>query len=345
MKRVLYIDASCFFGGAQTSLASLIRSRKDREMQFIIAGCRELEPGAAIITHHYKAGLGGFISLLRDARNAAQSIKSAIQQFQPDCVYLNAMRSALLLIFSGLDIKCPVTLHDRDVRCPLFIPRLVNISLKPHIIAISPKVAEKWHFMPSDRISVTPNLFDTDAIASTAPAASPFPDETYKIIMAADFTPWKNHKLLIDAMAILKDKCPAARCLLKGRIHTKDDEKYLQSLKKRICKLGLEGHVLINSDNEPALPHIAACDCLAACSKDEPFGRTLIEAFAMGKTVAAAKYSADSSILEGCKAAAIAEYTPDSLAEAIMHWQKKMIRDNARQAALKKAGDFSFSRN
>ena len=337
MKRVLYIDSSCFFGGAQASLLSLRKARARDERQYTIAGCSGLEPDCLVGTHHYKAGVGGLVLLLRDARAARPVFRKAVDSLAPDVVFLNTLRSALLWLAAGVETGAELVINDRDVRCPWMLPRLLDFCLHPSVQAVSRSVAEKWAFLEDGRLSVVPNVFDIRAIAATRPAELPFMPAGFRIVLAGDFTAWKNHILLLDAMAIVREKCPEARCLLKGRVHTADDQRCLEQLERKAADLHLENLVFFNEADESALPYIAACDCLVSCSRHEPFGRTVVEALALGKVIATTRYGADAELVADCPAISIADYSPASLADAIMQWRSPEARRAARPAALARA--------
>lgn len=341
MARVLYIDASCFLGGAQASLRLLIDARSSEEQQMLVAGCGEINPHIAITSHHYMANPAGMCQLIADARRARGKVSDALATFRPDTIYLNTMRSALFWLCLRLRTSAAVIVNDRDVRCPSFLPRLLDMFLHPRVLAVSRRVALKWSFLPNERLSVLPNVFDVEAIAATRPALLPFEPSALNVVMAGDFTPWKNHELLLRAMVIVRKECPDAKCLLKGRVHTSKDAKYLLRLRNMLDNMGLQNCVFINDMEEEALPYIAACDCLVSCSHLEPFGRTVVEALAMGKPVAATITGADEELLADCPAIALAQDTPESLAEAILHWRSPESRREVRQAALERARRYS----
>ena len=340
MARTLYIDSSCFYGGAQASLHSLVKERGTEERQMLVAGCNEINPDIAIDTHHYMPSLVGLWQLLVDARRSRGKIKEAIASFRPDAVFLNTIRSALFWICLRLKTNAKVIVNDRDVRCPMLLPRLIEAFLHPRVLAVSRRVAAKWAFLPNDRLRVLPNIFDVETIAATKPAILPFQPGGLNVIMAADFTPWKNHVLLLWAMNIVRKECPDVKCLLKGRVHTDKDAQYLLRLRSMLEKLGLQECVFINDSDQAALPYIAASDCLVSCSHLEPFGRTVVEALAMGKPIAATISGADEELLADCPAIALAQETPESMAKAILRWRSPESRSAARQAAWERAGRY-----
>ena len=340
MARVLYIDTSCFYGGAQASLCSLVKKRGAEEQQLLVAGCKEVNPDIAIEAHHYMPNPMGLWQLLVDARCSRGKIKEAIASFRPDTIFLNTMRSALFWICLRLKTNAKVIVNDRDVRCPAMLPRMLEAFLHPQVLAVSRRVAFKWSFLPKERLSVLPNIFDLEAIASTRPASLPFKPGSLNVVMAGDFTPWKNHVLLLRAMDIVRRECPDVKCLLKGRVHTVEDAKYLLRLRSMIEKLELQDCVFVNDNNEAALPYIAASDCLVSCSHLEPFGRTVVEALALCKPVAATISGADEELLADCPAIALAQETPESLAEAILRWRSPESRNAVGQVALERAGRY-----
>ena len=342
MQNVLYIDASCFYGGAQASLHTLMEGRRAEEKQLLVAACRELSPDVAIHTHHYMPNPVGLCQLWKDARQARGAVAAALAELRPDTVFLNTLRSALLWMAMRLAPDARIMVNDRDVRCPLLLPRVLDAMLHPDVLAVSRRVALKWNFLPEGRLSVSPNVFDLEKIAATLPARLPFTPGGLNVIMAGDFTEWKNHPLLLRAMEYVRKECPDAKCLLKGRVHTQQDAKYLLRLRSLLARKGLQDCVFINADDEAALPYIAASDCLVSCSHDEPFGRTVVEALALGKTVAATILGADEELLADCTAISIAREEPRPLAEAILRWRTSESRAEVRQAALERAGRYAL---
>ena len=95
----------------------------------------------------------------------------------------------------------------------------------------------------------------------------------------------KGHKYLIDAVSILRKKCPDILCYIIG------GGSMMDTLAKRIKRLGLEnnvflmGHVLHGEVNK----WMNACDLFVLPSLAESFGIVQIEAFACGKPVVATK--------------------------------------------------------
>lgn len=351
MNRVLYMDVAPFCGGAQESLWALTQALPEEDA-FMLFGTglwprakQNGMPGIPIDVRHWPASICGLWQLWGDAKKAAPAISNAMTLFSPTVIHANTVRSALLLLAAGIRLPCPVIIHDRDIRMPRFLCRILAKKLNPVIVAISSTVAAKWHrIIDQEKLKIIPNGFDLASIAGTAPCPPIFPDDTFRLIMVADFEPWKRHSLLLQALAIAKDKCPALRCLVKGRVRSAKGEQLLNDLQKTVSRLGMDGIVVFNREPIPALPFIAASDALVACSQNEPFGRTLIEALALGKPIASTLDGGPPEILADCPAIHTAKAAPDALAEAILSWQLPEKRIEQQENAMEKSRQFTIDK-
>ena len=178
---------------------------------------------------------------------------------------------------------------------------------------VSSSVSQKWHgILPESRCHTLANGFDLEGIAKTPPIRQPDPNS---IILAAEFEPWKNHALFLAAFRLAQRKHPNLRAIIKGRMrpHQEDYLLWLQAIIKNEAIPNVELIV----DDSPALPWIAASQLLVTCSSQEPFGRTAIEALALGKRVVATHESLATELftLDGITSC---EATPAALAETIL---------------------------
>ncbi|NLE56247.1 MAG: glycosyltransferase family 4 protein, partial [Lentisphaerae bacterium] len=326
--RILFLDCAPFHGGAQESLRTLIQDLHDQgvAMQLVAA---DHAPGGllddaqqrslhayAIRARHWPANAIGLWQFLRDRRTCGKTIVSAISEFAPTIIHANGLRAAMLLS-PRVTRDTAVVIHDRDLRAPTGLAGLLARRLSPQVVAISGAVAQKWSMLPLGRLSVIPNGFDLAAIAATTPAATPFPADAVVVTIAADFIAWKNHRLLLDAIALLRPTRPALRVIIRGRARDRHGETLLAELRRHCSHLGLDDIVAFVTAPGPALPWIAATDVLAAMATAEPFGRTLIEALALGKPVVACTGAGHSEVLADCPAATLCAPDPAAIATAL----------------------------
>lgn len=319
MPRVLYIDASPFVGGAQASFRTLVDCAP-AEAKAMAAGAglwpwaqQTTFPAIQLSTSHWPATPTGLFQYVRECRLSHPRLQKLLLDFQPDLIHCNTVRSALL-ICALPKIRVPVIIHDRDIRMPWLARYYAARKLSPHVLAVSSRVSRLWQgLVPESRREVLFNAFDLEGIAQTAPIR---PYDANTLILAADFVPWKRHTLFLEAFRLAQQNHPALRGILKGRLRP-NQEKYLGRLQSAIKKGPIPNIELI-VDDSPALPWIAASQLLIACSETEPFGRTAIEALALGKRVVATRSSLAPELLS-LPGVTPCEPTPDALAQAILH--------------------------
>ena len=238
-------------------------------------------PFERLRTRHWRATPGGFLQLIQDAWRNSATIKRAFAAFRPDTVYLNTVRSALLVLVCGIRFPgCRLILRDRDIRMPRLMPWLLRKGLRFEVSAISEMVAAKWHGV---KVTIRENQLDEEAIRRTVPYQYPFKGPI--LIQVADFVPWKRHDLFLKMLAEAREKNPSIHGVIKGRVHTPEDERWLAEIRRLQSELGLDEALLIDTQDIPALPFIAGADTLVSCATDEPYGRAIQEARILGKRV------------------------------------------------------------
>jgi glycosyltransferase involved in cell wall biosynthesis len=113
-------------------------------------------------------------------------------------------------------------------------------------------------------------------------------------LLPARLTPWKGQALAVAAMARLKSevnagKAPALRLVLCGG--AQGDQRFETALRAQIDQRGVRDMVNLVGECADMPAAYAVADAVIAPSlRPEPFGRTVVEAGAMGKPVAAAAH-------------------------------------------------------
>ncbi len=338
--RILFLDCAPFHGGAQESLRTLLKDLHEQGVKLQLVAADHTPGGLlddarqrglrsqAIRARHWPANAIGLWQYLHDRRAGADTIAAAIAEFAPTVIHANCLRAAMLLN-PRLTRNAAVVIHDRDLRAPAGLAGLLARRFTPQVVAISGAVAQKWSRLPLGRLSVIPNGFDLAAIAATTPAATPFPADAVVLTIAADFLAWKNHRLFLDAIALLRQNRPALRAIIRGRARDRHGETLLAELHRHCTRQGLDDVVLFVTAPGPALPWLAATDVLAAMATAEPFGRTPIEALALGKPVVACAGAGHTEVLADCPAATLCAPDPAAIAAALARW----VDDAAARAA------------
>ena len=109
-------------------------------------------------------------------------------------------------------------------------------------------------------------------------------DDEKVILMPARLTSWKGHKLAIQAISLIKNK--KFKLIIVG--DTQNREKYKNNLIQLANSLNVQGNIRFVNHTRDMPAFLMYSDIVLSCStKPEAFGRTVLEAQAMGRPVVA----------------------------------------------------------
>jgi glycosyltransferase involved in cell wall biosynthesis len=106
-------------------------------------------------------------------------------------------------------------------------------------------------------------------------------------------THWKGHDTAVAALVRLHHRHPEARLLIVGAIKFAmpstrfDNQGFLEGLHRQVAEHGLSRHVSFLGERRNVPRILSALDVLLVPSTEEPFGRTIAEAMAIGTPVVA----------------------------------------------------------
>lgn len=106
-----------------------------------------------------------------------------------------------------------------------------------------------------------------------------FGDSDYVIGLSAVLRPEKNHRQLVEAVAVLRRRGIPARALMIG------DGPMRAAVEAQARNLKVADDIVITGFQQDVRPFIAACDAMTLCSTTEAFSLAAIEAMALGKPV------------------------------------------------------------
>jgi glycosyltransferase involved in cell wall biosynthesis len=142
--------------------------------------------------------------------------------------------------------------------------------------------------------------------------------------VVAQLSPWKGQDTAVEALAALREQGLDAQLLLIGsakfvaRATRFDNEAFVARLRTLIASRGLEDRVSLLGERSDVPELMRALDVLLLPSEQEPFGRALIEAMAMGVPVLATNVGGPPEIVqEGVQGYLLAPHEPDAWAAAI----------------------------
>ena len=220
-----------------------------------------------------------------------------------DLIHANSLRSALVASAARLAGGPPVAAFIHDVLPPGRAADMISRAVRSRaslLLANSAFTADRFGIAGGDpRRRVVHNPIDLDAFdPSRHPRASArrqlglAPDDLI-LAVVAQITPWKGQRYALEILDELRSGRPDARLIIAGeakfvsRATRFDNRSYLAELHRFEDDRGLTGHVhwLGERPDVPAI--LAAADILLVPSWEEPFGRVVVEAMAMGCLVAA----------------------------------------------------------
>jgi len=356
---VLFVDAGPWFGGGQRSLLSLLVAFHESgtiQPLLIAADATRgglLEQAAALRipclrlpARHWRRDLRGIVEFIADRRVIAGILRAALCEYRPDVIHANGIRAAICVLAAGGRRKPPIVLHARDLREPSALSRWAGKRLAA-VIAVSEAVAR--HFRVTARfqgpLHVIPNGFQLDALGSVKPTSAwPWGAEHRTAILVGDLVRWKRHDLFLDATHILRTRVPDFRGVMVGRPVAPDSDRYLEDLRKRAQPADGAELVCFATDVQDALPWISASDVAVSAAPDEPFGRTVVEALALGKPVVAVGGAGPEEILGNSPAGRVCGPSPESIAAGIEHFLCAVDPDTVATAARSRALGFAIEK-
>ena len=203
------------------------------------------------------------------------------------------MYSSLALRASPLRVPVIVTFHSTALLgtkewLQMMVYRLF-FWMADCLVFVCEKQRRYWlhRGVISRRNEVIYNGVDTEEFCDNGNAAQRaamrtalgFRDSDYVIGLSAVLRPEKNHKQLVEAVAILRRRGIPARAMMIG------DGPMRAAVEACARDLGVASHVVITGFQQDVRPFVAACDAMTLCSTTEAFSLAAIEAMALCKPV------------------------------------------------------------
>ena len=249
---------------------------------------------------------------LVDMARAAARLRAAVRRIGPAVVHANSIRAGLLAMPAVRGLS-PVIVHCRDALPDGPAGAAVRKGLlvgSDGVVAISRYVATSvagagW---AGRGVTVVDNAVDLDRFdpGTLPPAAcrSALSIAAQLVLsVIAQITPWKGQDLAIRTVAELRRRGHDALLLVAGEAKfvgaatQHDNRAFEQRLHALAESLNVRDHVRFLGERSDAERILAATDVLLVPSTAEPFGRTIIEAMAMGVPVAATSIGGPPEIL------------------------------------------------
>jgi glycosyltransferase involved in cell wall biosynthesis len=137
--------------------------------------------------------------------------------------------------------------------------------------------------LASRKLHVLGHGIDTDAFVP----GGPHEDDIFQVLTTGRIARVKGLDILIEGVAGLVKKGVPTELLIIGGPVTKDDEVYLEELKKRVTEHSLDASVRFvgSVSHEEILPYLKRADAFVNCSRTGSLDKAVLEAMAVGLPV------------------------------------------------------------
>lgn len=302
MKRhsILYLNHAAYIGGAEVALLNLL-TYLDRKTYSPIAFVPEGELAAAIRKLDIRcvpipslAGLNRY-NLPRFVYGLARLMKSAIRE-QPALIHANTNFASEYAGLLAKWLKIPTIGHIRDIE-PLGRMGQYTIRQNTRLIAISDAVTR---YLIEEHIPETQivRIYDGVDLRQYVPISQPPPPERFIIGIIGQIGTRKGHVYLLEAVKRLLPHHPNLHVWIIGKEPQHSAEQYAEQLQHIVEHTGMRQQVEFLGFRTDIPAILAQIDVLALPSLQEPFGKIVIEAMAMGKPVVASRVGGVPEIVE-----------------------------------------------
>jgi glycosyltransferase involved in cell wall biosynthesis len=294
--RILIVHHATALGGAEHSLLVLLR-HLDRT-RFVVhlatqpgvlaAAARQLR----VTVHEVPLARlrGEPAAPWRFARGVAALMRTITRE-DVALVYANTMRASLYALPAAWFTRRPLVCHVHDIFAPGLYVRTM-CALSTAVIAVSAAAAKP---LPcTQKVHVVHNGLhfpdfqgDRREPAARLRAAWGVPPAATVIGQVARLQPWKGQRDFIAVAENLLQTLPDVYFVIVGGDIFADARAYEEELKATVARRNLSHRVIFAGHQEDVAAVLNALDVLVHASTDEPFGRILIEAGAVGLPVVA----------------------------------------------------------
>lgn len=359
--RVLYVNHTAEVSGAERSLTSLlaalpetVQARMATPRGRLTTEVRRLGIPTTAIT-----GTAGSLRLhplhtsraLAEMGIAASQVRRVARGHGAQLVHANSIRAGIVLALARLQPAATVV-HIRDCLPPgpvttatmrliaatattvlansRYTARLVRAAAPSALVEVvrNPVNLERWDPARIDRSQARSRLGEAG-------------QRRLLLGVVAQLSPWKGQDTAIEALRLLHEEGIDAHLLLIGsakfvaRATRFDNDSYVARLRALIAGAGLEDRVSWLGEREDVPELVRALDVLLLPSWEEPFGRALIEAMAMGVPVIATNVGGPTEIIQdGREGYLLAPREPLAWAQA----SRRFAEDSRRGEEMGRAG-------
>lgn len=293
-RTILYVSPSSRLLGARRSLLQLVSRLDPRRYRPVVV----TKPGGELPQALQEAGITVypvFMGSWRKGRYFLQrpwkvaALRRIARQEKASLFHCNEFHSNPYAIAAAKPLGLPVLTH---MRLSITTRQIKNYGLARADRVLCVSHASRQFFPPSpfwdEKIAVVHNgvdcaLFRPPQDKKALRRELDIAPDAFVVGQFGLFSPRKRPHLLLEAVALLKRRHPERpfQVLLVGKAG-RSDSPYKESLDRMIAEKGIAEVVRFVPFTADVVPWYQVCDVNTLLSEDEGFGRTIIEAGAVG---------------------------------------------------------------
>ena len=308
MKQIFHIVAGNLFGGVESFLVTLAKSKaleRDIIHRFAICFpgrlCREIADAGAPVEMIGPARIMGISS----TKKAKKILDAALLKHSPEVIVCHM--SWAQIIFGGVATKHGKWVAHHHGPSTNSWMDWIAVKRSPDLV-ISPSMDSSSTWFKKYRRNVNTLNYpvrqvfvDASKNISKANARSRFslPQNKILIVQCSRIEPWKGHDVLLEALARINSN-ENWHMLFAGAPQKRADQVYFGNLQEQCKKLGLSSRVSWLGDVEEVHTLMLACDIYCQANRGpEGFSLAFLEASFCGLPIVTTRLGGASEIVEG----------------------------------------------
>lgn len=294
VSKILYVSHVADLGGAEKSLLDLVGALDRGGFRPWVVVPRRGELSASIEEVGGKVEFCWGLRRLYRSRNPLALVRMAAVLFlgmtrlfwlglriRPNVVHANSTTAALYCLFMRFVPGVSLVWHVRDLETPPLVARLLGwlshrVLVPSHCVEES--LAQKVESTKVARIANGVRIEDFSA--TELPSSQRGREDELVFLSVGQLVPWKGFDLLIEAVALVRDRVPNARFVVLGDDWFDNDKGTRARLAAQVVELNLEGRVCFEGFRSEVPAFLRRAYALVHPAFPEPFGRAIIEAMA-----------------------------------------------------------------
>jgi glycosyltransferase involved in cell wall biosynthesis len=341
-RRVLYVNAVGMLGGAERSLALLVRALDRARFEPAAAVpadsplAEELERCGAEVVGMPSVRLRRAVELRPWAHlaRAVRAVRRAAKQTGAALIHANSTASCIVAAPAAAAAGLPCIWHARDLKGHALVRHALRRTTRS-VICVSEAVRQAVG-VPA---VVIHNGIDADEFAASAQPGALRREfgmgDAPLVVMAAQMVPWKGHDVFIRAAALLRQMHPRLKAAIAGSDMFGEHADYCAAIQRLIEENGLGECVLLLGQRADVATLMADADVVVSASDAEPFGRVALEAMAVGRPVVGTRAGGLPEVVaDGETGILVQPRDPQALADAV----SRLLADGALRTRMGQRG-------